>query len=114
MCAALNNGYPASQIRLEMRECVPCAEDSRRQRQQAVALQALQASQQVFAAADLVAAAFELLARSVGRVARFVPAARPAGLVLSAIERQVQNVRTQIRVQRAANDGVIASLRLAA
>lgn len=114
VCAALRNGYSPSELRLEFRECVPCTEDRRKSQQAEQALAALQASNRTFAVADLAVAAFELIARSVGRVARFVPAARPAGVILATIERSVGTVRGEIRAQRAANDAVIALLRQAA
>lgn len=97
-----------------MRPCVECEEPRRKKKEQAVAQQALEQSQQVFAVADAAVAAFEIISRIVGRVARFVPQARPAGLLLLAIERQLGVVRNEIRVQRAANDAVIALLRRAA
>jgi hypothetical protein len=64
--------------------------------------------------ADSTLLAFELISRWVGRVARFVPPARAAGLALGAIERSIGLVRTEIRVARAANDAAITALRLAA
>lgn len=114
VCAAVNAGESQSEIRLLMRPCVECEEPRRKKKEQAVAQQALEQSQQVFAVADAAVAAFEIISRIVGRVARFVPQARPAGLLLLAIERQLGVVRNEIRVQRAANDAVIALLRRAA
>lgn len=114
VCSAVEHGASPAAIRLEMAECVPCSENRRKQQQQQQALQALEQSQRTFAVADGALGAFQLISRWVGRVARFVPAARPAGLALGAIERALGTVRSDIVVARAANDAAIVALRLAA
>jgi hypothetical protein len=114
VCAALAAGYSPSELRAEFAECVPCAEDKRKKAAQQAAQAALAASNQTLAIADGALIAFELISRWVGRVARFVPAARPAGIALGLVERSLGTVRGEILARRAANDAVIAILRLAA
>lgn len=77
-------------------------------------MQAIEGSNQTLAIADAALQAFHLIARWVGRVARFVPQARAAGLVLGGIEGRLGAVRSEIAAARAANDAALRVLRLAA
>jgi hypothetical protein len=114
VCAAVNAGVPPAEIRSAMFECVPCAEGRRRAQQQVQAMQAIEGSNQTLAVADAALQAFQLVARWVGRVARFVPQARAAGLILGGIEGRLGAVRGEILAARAANDVALRTLRLAA
>lgn len=114
VCAAVKAGVSPSEIRAQMARCVPCAEGRRSQAQQQVAVNALNASQTTLLIADGALNAFQLVARWVGRVARFVPQARVAGLALGAVEGRLGLVRTEIAATRAANDVALTILRRAA
>lgn len=114
VCYAMKAGATASEVRLELRECIECSEDRRRSQQQQQALQALVASENTFALADAALAGIELVARSLGLLARFVPQTRVVGAALLNAERAVRVVRADIVVRRAANDAVIRVLRQAA
>lgn len=114
VCAAVNAGTAPSEIRLAMQECVPCAEDRRRQRASAQAIDALLSSNTTLELFGVALQALQLGLRSVSFVARFVPAARPALLVLVPLERRLGAVLGQVRGQQAANDAVVRILRVAA
>lgn len=115
VCAALEAGHSASELRREFANCVPCTE-TRRRAQSAVqaAAASLDASNTTLALADGALTAFEVVFRTLGRITRFVPQAR--GLVgpTLALERSLGVVRAEIRATRAANDATIRVLRLAA
>ena len=114
VCAAVREGITPAEIRAEMAECVPCTEGRRRAQSQVAAMQAIEGSNQTLVIADATLTAFQIIARWVGRVARFVPQARAAGLLLGGIEGRLGAVRSQIAAARAANDGALRVLRLAA
>lgn len=114
VCAAVAAGSTPAEIRLEMAECVPCQEDRRRSNTQRQALDALLASNNTLELFGILLQALQTSLRSVSFVARFVPQARPALLLLAPLERRVSGVLGQVVAQRAANDSVIRILRIAA
>lgn len=114
VCAAVKAGVPPQELRNAFAECVPCTEGRRRSQSQVAAAAALAQSNDTLVIADATLTAFQLIARWAGRVARFVPAARAAGLILGGLEGRLGAVRAEILAARAANDAALRVLRLAA
>lgn len=118
-CSLVNNkGVKPQAICDAIAECVECGSDENckraRQAQAQAAVAALDSSNTTLAIAEGALNVFELVARVAGRVARFVPQARAAAVVLSRVEGQLGGVRATIRATRAANDATLRVLRLAA
>lgn len=117
-CSLVKKGVKPEAICQAISECVQCGEDESckraKQAQAQAAISALDSSNTTLAIADGAVNIFELVARTVERVARFVPMARPAAIALRPVAAQLGEVRAAIRAARAANDGVLQVLRLAA
>jgi hypothetical protein len=117
-CALVKKGTKPEAICEAIAECVQCSEDESckraKQAQAQAASAALDQSNTTLLIAEGALNVFELAARVVGRVARFVPMARPAAVLLSQVEGQLGTIRATLRAARAANDSTLRVLRLAA
>lgn len=113
-CAAVENGVSPQEIRIELRDCVPCAEDEDSRRILNEALAALQQSQSIIGVVVTLVSAIAAALVGVQLVGRFVPQARLALLVLRPAITRVEGFLGTIIARQAANDAVIAVLRRAA
>lgn len=117
VCWYLENRGNEQELKLELSRCLDIGDEEKCQREKqslAEGLQAMQRAQTTLALADAALAAFEVITRTVERVARFVPQVRPLLAPLRAINATLGTVRGEIRASRAANDAALTSMRLAA
>lgn len=113
-CKAVAQGVPPADIRQELAECVPCAEDQQSKRLLQQALAAMQASNVQLELLVVAIGAVVAALASVQLVGRFVPQARLALLVLRPAVTRIEGFLGSIIARKAANDAVIAVLRRAA
>lgn len=117
VCWYLENRGNEQELRAELSRCIDLGDEERCKREkQALAegLRAMQGAQTTLALADAALAAFEIVTRTVERVARFVPQVRPLLVPLRAINATLGTVRGEVRASRAANDAALTAMRLAA
>lgn len=117
VCRTLALGYSESEVKDALSDCLDVDQGEKCKKEKAAiekAILAVGANNQSLIAADALVTGLDIFLGLVSRVGRFFPPLRVAATFAGAAKLETATVRSNIRIQRAANDALIRELRLAA